>query len=274
MSLSTTLSAAVSGLTASSRASEIAASNIANALTEGYGRRELHLGARQVGHVSQGVEIIGSTRRVNLTLLTDRRMAEAEAAGLSAQKGFFQRLEGWLGNSDNSASLSARISAFDAALVTAAGRPDSLGNLNQVASNARALASTISTVADQVQNARMQADSDIARQVENLNTGLAQVRDMNIQIRSMQGSGEDPSALMDQRQQLIDKMSDILPLREVQRDHGQIALYAANGAMLVDGSVARIEFSPVGIITPDMTLASGARQLVVQLALLMMAWPA
>lgn len=258
MTLSTTLSAALSGLTAASRASEIAASNIANAMTESYGRRELQLASRQVGGTSQGVEIQGVTRRVNLTLMNDRRIAEAGAAGLTAQQKFLAGLETALGNSDSAASLVSRISSFDAALVTAAGRPDSLANLNQLANAARSLAGTIGTVADDVQTARMRADAEIGRKVDTLNTGLQQVHEMNLQILSLQGTGQDPSALFDQRQKLVDELSQIMPLREYRRENGQIALFGANGAMLVDSSVAVIGFSPTGVITPDMTLGGGA----------------
>ena len=39
MSISASLSSALSGLTAASRRAEVVASNVANAMTEGYGRR-------------------------------------------------------------------------------------------------------------------------------------------------------------------------------------------------------------------------------------------
>ncbi|MEL7027010.1 MAG: flagellar basal body protein, partial [Pseudomonadota bacterium] len=52
MSISTSLSSALSGLTATSRAAELVSSNISNALTEGYGRRELATSARITNGVS------------------------------------------------------------------------------------------------------------------------------------------------------------------------------------------------------------------------------
>jgi len=44
----------------------------------------------------------------------------------------------------------------------------------------------------------------------------------------------------------------------VQRDHDQIVLFTTGGAILLEGNPATIGFSPVGVITADMTLASGA----------------
>ncbi|HEX9856935.1 MAG TPA: flagellar basal body protein, partial [Paracoccaceae bacterium] len=75
MSISATLASALSGLTAASRAAELVSSNVANALTEGYARRELSLGARGLAGGGQGVQIIGVTRTVDQALLSDRRVA-------------------------------------------------------------------------------------------------------------------------------------------------------------------------------------------------------
>lgn len=63
---------------------------------------------------------------------------------------------------------------------------------------------------------------------------------------------------MDQRQAMIDSISEMVPIREVPRDNGQIALITSGGAILVDGKAAELSFSPVGVVTPDMTVASGA----------------
>jgi flagellar hook-associated protein 1 FlgK len=63
---------------------------------------------------------------------------------------------------------------------------------------------------------------------------------------------------MDQRQQLIDKIAEIVPLRQIDRETGRIALISTGGAVLLDGRPALFGFTPVGKITPDMTLESGA----------------
>ena len=79
MSIGGTLASALSGLTASAKAAELVSSNIANATTPGYARREIVLGSRVVGTSGQGVQIVGITRSVNLPLLGDRRLAQATA---------------------------------------------------------------------------------------------------------------------------------------------------------------------------------------------------
>ena len=57
---------------------------------------------------------------------------------------------------------------------------------------------------------------------------------------------------------MIDDISRIIPLREVPRGNGQVALFSAGGAVLLDGSPATLGFVPAGMIVPGMTQGSGA----------------
>ena len=257
MSISGALSNALSGLTASSRSAEMVSNNIANALNEGYARRELVLGPRSLGGTGQGVAVTGISRAVNLVLLSDRRVSQADAGDRQTRATFLSALETALGAPGTEGALSNRVGAFETALLEAASRPESEGRLAKVADTARALANQISSAAKSVQTARAQADHQIGTDVEKVNAAMVRVAEMNVEIRGHLSSGRDPSALMDQRQQLVDQIASVVPLREVQRDHGQIALFTTGGAVLVDGRAAEFSFTAVGSIEPDMTLASG-----------------
>ena len=255
MSISGSLSSALSGLNAAARSAELISSNVANAMTEGYARRDLQLGARQLGDTGQGVRINGVAREVDQILLRDLRLARAGAEGLDSRAAFHQRLEGMLSGPGN---LSARVDGLDAALIAAAARPDSEARLSAVLDGARGLVSGLRAASDAVQGARLDADRAIAADVADLNRTLSTIARLNGDIAGMAVGGRDSSALQDQRQQLVDRISTIIPLREVQDDQGRIALYTSGGAILLDGRPAELGFTPVGMITPDMTLASGA----------------
>ncbi len=258
MSISGSLSSALSGLTAAAKAAEVVSSNIANATTEGYGRREVITTARAVGHTGQGVQIVGVRRDVDAALLSDRRRAEATGGERDAKAAFFQRLETAVGTTDSAVSLGGRIAAFDTALLEAVSLPDSEARLSKVAETARALASHISTASQAVQAARADADDRIEADVDLLNRTLAQISELNTNIRATYAGTRDPSALIDQRQQLIDSIASVVPIREVPRDDGQIALYTTGGAMLVDGHAATFGFDPSGIVTAEMSLGAGS----------------
>lgn len=63
---------------------------------------------------------------------------------------------------------------------------------------------------------------------------------------------------MDSRQAVVDRISEIVPIKQVARDHEQVALFTTGGAVLLDGTdPARIGFSGAGPIGPGMSLATG-----------------
>ena len=258
MSLSLSLSSAVSGLQASARSAELVSSNVANALTDGYGRRDIQLTARSLGGTGSGVEITGVVRVTDHVLLSDRRVAQANMAGSAVLADAFARLEAAIGTPGDAASLGGKIAGLDSALLAATSRPDSEQRLAAVLTAAQGLATQVGKASIAVQMERERADDRIAENVKELNDTLAKVAALNAQILKQVVADRDASPLMDQRQQLIDKIAEIVPLRQIDRDTGQIALISTGGAALLDGRPALFSFTPVGKVTPDMTLASGA----------------
>ncbi|GLS85209.1 flagellar hook-associated protein [Cypionkella aquatica] len=257
MSITAGLSSALSGLNAAARAAEIVSSNIANAMTDGYGRRELQLSARTVGSTGQGVSITSVVRHSDPIVLGDRRLAEAESGSSATTASFLKRLESVLGTVDSAVSLGSRINDFDTALLQASSRPESEARLSNVMQSAKALAAHIATAGADIQIVRSTADDQIENQVGQVNTALSRIADLNGQIRSNTGTGRDASALIDQRQQMIDSIAKIIPLREVPRDKGEVALITTGGAVLLDGLPVQLGFNPVGEVVADMTQASG-----------------
>ncbi|PZQ97624.1 MAG: flagellar hook-associated protein FlgK [Cereibacter sphaeroides] len=258
MSLSVTLSSALSGLQANSRAAELVSTNIANALTDGYGQRELSLSARSLGGTGSGVRINGVLRHTDQVLLSDRRIAEANAAAEGLRVAYLTKMERVIGTPETASSLGQLVSSFDSALVAAASRPDSEARLSDVLTTAQALASQLNRSSATIQEQRALADDRIAEDVKNLNETLAKVADLNARILKQVSADRDASPLMDQRQQLIDRIAGIVPIKEIARENGQIALVTAGGAVLLDGKPAVLGFVPVGTVTADMTVDSGA----------------
>ena len=94
MGISSAIASATSGLFTTARSAQTVSDNIANALTPGYAPREVMLESGRFG----GVKISAIARRETLSLITDRRMAEAErlaqATGLASRE-----LRRWVGRS-------------------------------------------------------------------------------------------------------------------------------------------------------------------------------
>jgi len=258
MSLSGALSNATSGLTAATRAAQLVSSNVANAQTDGYGRRELQLAPNVVGGVGAGVSVTGVSRVVDQAAINDRRLADASLGASEQNAAFFRSIEAALGTPDDPGSLSAAVAKLETELVTAASMPQNETQLEAALIAADTLASRIHTGVARIGLERQQADTRIGQQVGQINAALSQVADLNVQIQLHTATGGDAAGLMDQRQRAIDSISSLLPVREVPRDNGMIALITPNGTTLVEQDAAQFAFAPTPTIVPEMSLASGA----------------
>lgn len=253
MSMSSSLSNAVSGMNAASRMAEIVSSNVANSLSDGYGRRTLGLTA---GALS-GVVVGDVTRHVDRGLLADRRLADANVSGFNSLVTTMQSVEDAIGKTGSNTSLSARIVAVEAALIDAAANPSSPIALSTLGNKLEAAAKGLNAASSDVQTLRVAADANISAQVERLNSSLKSVARLNKDIVSIRNSNNDPSSLLDQRQRVIDEIAQIVPIRELDRSNGQVALMTPTGEMLIDGKAKQFGFDPNPVITAEMTLASG-----------------
>lgn len=259
MTISGSLANALSGLTAQARAAQVVSSNVANANTEGYARRELDLTPRYMGDgTPAGVSVVGIRREVDMTVVQDRRLADASVGYDDTLSTFYTQIERVLGTPDQEGSLSSSIDNLETSLIDAASRPDNDSRLSAVLTAASDIVAQLNSSSDKVQELRMAADQAISVQVAELNSGLQKVQDLNYQIKEMTARGQDSSALLDLRQVTVDSISSIVPLKQVPRENGTIALFTTGGSILLDGRAADVSFSSVGVIVPEMTIESGA----------------
>ncbi|WP_299847446.1 flagellar hook-associated protein FlgK [uncultured Roseovarius sp.] len=256
MSISGALSNAVSGLNASALAAGVVSSNLANVLTPGYGPRALELASQSTG-AQGGVSIVGISRHVDQGILSDRRSADSELAYAGTRATFIEQLERIVGTPDETSSLSARVAAFDASLISAASRPEATEWLQAAVQRASELADTLNAISSEIQTRRTAADSDIAQAVETVNTTLERIRTLNVQIARTADGGNTMAALQDQRQLAIDQLSEFVPVQQIPRDNGAVALFTPGGAILLDSTAAELDFTSSNVVAPHMTLGSG-----------------
>lgn len=257
MSISGSLNNALSGLTVASRSAELVSANIANAMTEGYGRRALSVTGAAVTGEGQGARVLGVDRVVNQAAIGDRRLADAESGYSGAKAAYFRDLEFAIGIPDDPSSLSGRIAEFEAALVAASANPENVAKLNRVVYAASDVSDKFNAISDQIKSLRQQADAEIAASVSRLNAGLQNLDEINDRIVRLRATGADVSGLMDDRQVEIDRISDLVPVREVPKPDGRISLITQNGATLLETGAASIGFTPTALIEPHMTRAGG-----------------
>lgn len=255
MSLSSVLNTAAGGLRAQARAADVVSGNVANALTPGFVRRDLLLEADALG---AGVKVSGVARTFDPVITAERRLAQADAAKADTLSAGLQSIESAIGDPTETGSLSQLVAQFSASLIEAESRPDSDLRLQLAVDAAGALTRKLNAVGTAIQETRTRADTEIAALVDRVNTAVAQVAELNAQIVKLDAESRQSTPLQEARQQIIDGIADIIPIREVARANGTVSLYTGDGATLLDGTPQRIDFTPVGAVQPWMSFEGGA----------------
>ncbi|OUS07734.1 flagellar hook-associated protein FlgK [Rhodobacterales bacterium 52_120_T64] len=258
MSISSAMNNAYSGLSAMSRSAETVSNNVSNALTEGYSSQQVEYTATALGGQSGGVQIEGITRSEDVLATRLRRTAAADFSNTSTRSEALARLADAMGEPGDSGALAVRYAAVEDALSMAISAPDSVALQQSILLSAKSLTTTFNQISAEVNRVRTDADAGIAKDVDTVNTALKQVESLNAKIRMLSMSGRNASVLEDQRQIAVDRINEIIPIRQTKTDNGEIAIFSQGGEVLLNGSARTLEFTQTYFIVPGMTLASGA----------------
>ncbi len=86
---------------------------------------------------------------------------------------------------------------------------------------------------------------------------MKDVERLNAKIVIYKASGQDPVGLIDQRDKVVDKINEIVPLNVVSRDNNQVALFSEGGETLLERTAIQFSFEARRDIMPHMTIDNG-----------------
>ena len=258
MSISSALNNAFSGLTAASRSAEVVSSNLANALTEGFARREIGLSSVTLNGFGSGVRITGVERATDRIATAARREAGTARSDAGVRQEATSRIAAAVGDPSQAGALSQKIVAFEAAIVASANDPANQTGLDTAVRRAGDVASHLRDVSGELAQIRTDADSAIGDKVATLNAALIEVRDLNVEIRRRVNGSGDINGLLDQRGKVIDRISEIVPVTVVDREFQQVALFTPAGGVLLDSSnsVGQFGFTTTPFVGHAMTIGA------------------
>ncbi|MGX9355996.1 flagellar hook-associated protein FlgK [Roseobacteraceae bacterium S113] len=254
MSLTSALNNALSGLRTSSAAANLVGTNLSNSLNENYARREATL---EQDLITGGVRIVGVARAGNSFVNADWRQTNASVMDGEARLESANKVLSAFGIAGEDGSLEAAITRLETSLISSSSRPDLQQRLNDTAYALRDLVSKVNDVSDRIQTERTRADVTIAQSVERVNAILSDLQVNNSQVISMSTAGNSSASLLDQRDKLLNELSEYAEIRVIPRNSGSIAVYTSGGIGLLDGSAAELEFTQSPSITADMTIDNG-----------------
>lgn len=254
MSLTQALTNAAQGLNATSRATEIVATNIANAQTDGYVRRSVVTTERVVDGNSLGLNPITvkrndaerasfNVRRADITFQYQSEIAKAS-----------ENLQRQIGDIDSEFSLSSRMDTFRNALKNLAETPENGSLQEQAVLESLEFSRSVRDTAAFLQELRENADAAIALEVDLLNQNLQRLQDVNSDIASLSNSS-DISGLLDEQERLLNSINEVIPVNVRPQDNGTISLATKGGITLLDINISQIEFTNSPVITADKVYA-------------------
>lgn len=251
MGLTNALSAAASGLRITQAAVDLTAKNVANVDTPGYSRKSLLQQSVIAGDRTIGVRISGYTREVSNLVQSELRTELGSFGYASTLGDYYNRLDQLFGAPGSGNALDDLFNGLTGSLSELATTPESLSAQTQVVADASVLAQRISQIGTSIQAMRSETERSISEVVDRINILLGQLEDSNGRIIAQTKIGNTPVELLDQRDAVLDELSQYLDLSIIDRDDGGVNVLTSNGTLLFDYKAARLDFDAHLSMSPE-----------------------
>ncbi len=222
--------------------------NIANVNTPGYVRQEAMLesaGGHYTGggYIGRGVNVTDVARRYDQFIAREVTTTTALATGDAARSRALDQLDRLLADTDT--GLGVAIDDLRSSIADLVNRPDDASTREVVIRRAAAMAEQFRDTAGQLQRLGADTDLRIGETVEQVNSKLEAIANLNRQIAATQGSGKQPSDMLDQRDKLIDEVAGSIQVTRMTQADGSVSLFSAAGHALVLGrSTSKLTTQP------------------------------
>lgn len=249
------LSTSVSGLLAFQQALTVTSNNVSNAATKGYSVENINLRealgqSTGSGYIGSGVDVQSITRSYDETLAQQVRSSQSSYSAFNTVATQAAQIDNML--SDTSTGLTATLQAFVNAIQSVSTSPSSTAQRQVLLSQAQALTQELQNYQSQIAQYSSDVEQQVGNTVTQINSISTNLASLNAQIAAAEGgTGQTPNQLLDQRDKLIDQLSQYVSVNAVPQSNGQMNIYVGSGQALVVGSSAQTL-----VATPDSTDAT------------------
>jgi flagellar hook-associated protein 1 FlgK len=243
MDLVSLLNNTANGLAAIQAKVATTSNNIANANTPGYARQQANLveatstmlGGNR-GFIGGGVKLLNVTQTRDQFVESQLPTAFANSSGSTAESDALASVSVF--DNGTVGALTDAMGAFYSSLTAMAQNPGDSSLRQSVVGSATSLAATFNRTSAVLEQARSGIDASMTGAVQQVNSILAQVAELNRRISVAEASGGQPNDLLDQRHNLMDQAAQFIGTTQVPDDHGNISLVLPGGTTLVSASSA------------------------------------
>ncbi|HVW74013.1 MAG TPA: flagellar hook-associated protein FlgK [Rhizomicrobium sp.] len=265
MSLNGITASAISALQTNQAALNVVSNNVANLNTPGYARRVVNEQTLSAGGQLTGVDIATVQRVTNQFLQQEQLAAGGTASQYDTMANLFSQLNGLLGGPGDNQSLATQLTNVASAFATASQSPNSSASQTGVINALNGLASTFSNVSSTISSLQNQVDQQVVNSVGSTNTLIQQIYQLNAQIKTANASGNQASALLDQRDTALTNLAQVIGIKTTTNADGSVNVSTTDGVNLVSNTYAQLSYaggaqngSYGNIMIQDVNPASGA----------------
>lgn len=237
------INVALSALMAQRRGLEVTGNNVANANTEGYSRRRVDLASvggpitgtffSRPNTTGNGVKVAGITRFRDAFLEVSGAIERGTSGQLSKVKGVLGHLES-LFDEPSDQSVAKTLNDFWSGWDDVANNPNGAASRDQLLNRGATLAATLNHASTQISSFRTQTIEELRSLTVDINSTAANIAQLNGAIRSAMTSGADASNLQDQRDILVQKLSEMTGASVRYADNGVANLFIGGSAIVAD----------------------------------------
>ncbi|MBR0842596.1 flagellar hook-associated protein FlgK [Bradyrhizobium liaoningense] len=250
MSLTAALDSARASLMASGIQSSTISRNIAGASSTGYSRKIAVLDNLP----GAGVYVAAIQRAASSGLYDNVLIATSSSAKQSAIYDGLQKIaSSTVDDPELNQSPTAQLNKLKQALQQYANAPDNTTLAQAAVTSARDMATALNQATRTVQSVREGADADMATSVANINQLLTQFEKVNTAIVKGTISGDDITDYLDQRDNIVSKLSQEVGVSMTLRANGDAALYADSGVVLFDKTARSVSFTATNLYSAGTT---------------------
>lgn len=238
--MSSIINSAMSGLSAAQAALSTTSNNITNYTVAGYSRQTIQLAQANStlqgnSYYGNGVNISGVQREYDEFITAQLRGSSATYSAANTQYSQISNIDDLL--STSTTSLSTSIQGFFTNLQNVVSNANDPSARQSMLSNAQGLVNQFQTTAQYLTNMQGSVNTDVASNVDQINTFTSQIADLNKQIGKLStASGAQPNDLMDQRDQLVNNLNNIVGVSVSKQDGNYIV--SMGNLTLVNGNKA------------------------------------
>ncbi|KTS29433.1 flagellar hook-associated protein FlgK [Pantoea sp. BS_4] len=236
--MSSIINSAMSGLSAAQAALSTTSNNISNYTVAGYSRQttilaEANSTLQGKSYYGNGVNVTGVQREYDSFIAAQLRGSSATYNAANTQYSQVSNIDDLM--STSTTNLSSAIQGFFSNMQNVVSNANDPAARQSLLSNSQGLVNQFQTQAQYLTNMQDSVNTNVASDVDQINTFTSQISSLNQQIAKLTtGNGAAPNDLLDQRDQLVNGLNNIVGVTVSQQD-GSYTVSMANGLSLVSG---------------------------------------